>query len=264
MNAYMEDSNHVPMKKKVIILGSKPDAIIPCGDVIYCANASLSLYPEEARKFNEIIVVGINPLFRSMHKNRNMEHEEKDFNIRSWDMLVRYPAKIVIVGDKKSKTTIQELIHNGFSGIIDHMTKPERRKFVGKVSGCYDPIITSDFWSIPLSYKLEYNNSIITTIIKRTFGIKASANCMQRPSTGIFSLVYAIKEHGSSAEYVVSGIGITKRGIYSGRKNKDKNKKHPYSHIFADQKVLKELAKSYRISTTEQSLMHILPAFKGW
>ena len=263
-NIYTENRKHVLMIKKVVILGSKPDAIIPEGDIIYCANASLSLYPKKARKFNDIIVVGINPLFKSMHKNRNMEHEEKDFNIQSWNMLVRYPAKIVIVGDKKTETTIQELMHDGFSGRIDHMTKPERRKLIGKVSGCYDPIITNDFWSIPLSYKLEYNNSIITTITKRTFGIKASANCMLRPSTGIFSLVYAIKEHGSSAEYVVSGIGITNRGVYSGRKNKDKDKKHPFSHIFADQKVLKELAKSHRISTTEQSLMHILPAFKGW
>lgn len=252
------------MKKKVIVLGSKPGTIIPDGDVIYCANASLSLYAEEARKFNEIIVVGINPLFKSMHKNRSMEHEERDFNIRSWDMLVRYPAKIVIVGDKKTKTTIQELIHDGFAGRIDHITQPERRTFIGNVSGCYDPIITSDFWPIPFSYKLEYITSIITTSTKRTFGITASVNGMLRPSTGIFSLVYAIKEHGSSADYVVTGIGITNRGVYSGRKNKDKNKKHPFSHIFADQKVLKELAKRYRISTTEESLMHILPAFKRW
>ena len=250
--------------KKVVILGSKPDAIIPEGDTIYCANASLSLYPSEAQKFNDIIVVGINPLFKSMHKNRTMGHEERDFNIRSWNMLVRCPVKIVIVGDNTTEATIQKLMHDGFTGKIEHLTKPERRALTGEVSGCYDPIITSDFWSLPLSYKIEYNNSIITTITKRTFGLKASANCMLRPSTGIFSLAYAIKKHASSAEYVVSGIGITNRGVYSGRKNKNRDKKHPYSHIFADQKVLKELAKSYRISTTEQSLMHILPAFNGW
>lgn len=250
--------------KRIVIIGSKPEAEIPDGDIAYCSNTSLSLYHEHINKFNRIIVVVIKPVLNYLQNNRQEENPYRDFNLRTWNILSRVPEKIVIISDKDIKNTVTALQENGFKGQIKHETKYDRRQLIGKVSGCHDPIITKDFLTLPANIKIECINSIIKSGLKRIISKKSDVNCVLRPSTGIFSLIYAIHENGLEAEYIISGIGIKKRGSYAEGKNEDKSKQNVFSHIFADQKVLKELAKSYRISTTEESLMHIISEFKRW
>lgn len=250
--------------KRVVIIGSKPDAIIPEGDVAYFANTSLSLYHENIKYFNHIIVIIIKPALNYLQNNRQKENPHRDFNLRTWDILCKVPDKMVIISDKEITKTVKTLENNNYKGQITHLTKYDRRKLIGKVSGCYDPIITKDFRTLPMNIQIECIKSIITSGLKRIISNKSNVHCVLRPSTGIFSLIHAINEYGMTAEYVISGIGLRKRGTYAEGKNEDKNKQNPFSHIFADQKVLEELVKKYSISTTEKELMHILPKFKDW
>lgn len=251
--------------KRVVIIGSKPGADIPEGDIIYCTNTSISLYYECVKKFNNIVVVIVNTALNHIQKNRDDNNNRyRNFNVQTWNMIASVPKKLVIISDKSIEKTINALKSDGYAGKIHHITKYDRRMLTGKISGCYDPIITKDFWGLPKKMKIECIKSIIMTILfKRIINKKADVNCVLRPSTGIHSIVYAINEHGINAEYVISGIGLKKRGVYSDGKNEDKNKQNPFSHIFADQKVLEELVKKYNIFTTEKELMHILPKLKS-
>ena len=250
--------------KRIAIIGSKPDAKIPEGDIAYCANTSLSLYYENIKNFSRIIVVLIKPVLNYLQNNRQQENPYRDFNLRTWDILSKIPDKMVIISDKEITKTVKTLENNNYKGQIKHLTKYDRRKLIGKVSGCYDPIVTKDFLTLPADIQIECIHSIVTSGFKRIVSKKSNVHCVLRPSTGIFSLIYAIHEQGVNAEYVISGIGLRKRGTYAEGKNEDKNKQNPFSHIFADQKVLEELVKKYSISTTEKELMHILPKFKDW
>lgn len=250
--------------KKVVIIGSKPNASIPLGDIIYCTNKSISLYFEKASKFNKIVIVSTSSELNYLIKNRNNENPYAAFNSRTWDIITSYPDKIVITGEKDTEQIYAALNADGYQGKIEILTKSERRLIIGDISGCYDPIITSDFYTLPIKRKLQYINSIIRTSTKRTLRLKANSNCMLRPSTGILSVAYAIQEHGCTAEYVIAGIGLKKRGIYSEGKNEDINKQNPFSHIFADKKVLQELSKRYTLTTTEQELVPIVHKFTNW
>lgn len=250
--------------KKIVIIGSKPDAEIPEGDIAYFTNTSLSLYHEHIKQFNRIIVVIIKPVLNYLQNNRQKENPYRDFNSRTWDILSKVPDKMVIISDKETEKTVKALQDNGYKGKINHLTTYDRRKLIEKVSGCRDPIVTQDFWTLPANIQIKCINSMVKSGFKRIVSKKSDVYCVLRPSTGIFSIVHAIHEIGTEAEYVISGIGLKKRGVYSDGKNEEKSKQNPFSHIFADQKVLKELAQKHNIFTTEHELMHILPKFEGW
>lgn len=251
--------------KRVVIIGSKPDADIPNGDIIYCANTSLSLYSESIKKFDNIVVVILNTALNHLQKNRDDNNQHRDFNVRTWNMITSVPEKLVIISEKSIEKTINALTKGGYTGKIHHITKYDRRMLTGKISGCRDPIITKDFWGLSKNMQIECIKSLIKAVLfKRIISKKADVNCVLRPSTGIHSIIYAISEQGVNAEYVISGIDLKNRGVYSDGKNEEKSKQNPFSHIFADQKALKKLVKKHNIFTIEHELMHIVPKLKGW
>ena len=249
--------------KRIVIIGSKPDADIPHGNMIYCANTSLNLYSEHIKHFKNIVVIAIHPVFKYLQENKDKNNRYRDFNVRTWNMMTSVPEKLVIISNKSIEKTVNALKNDGVAGQIHHITKYDRRMLVGKISGCYDPIITKDFWALPKDMQLQCIKSTIKTGLKRIVSKKADVHCILRPSTGIFSIIYAISEQGANAEYIISGIGLKNRGVYSDGKNEDKNTQNPFSHIFADKKVLTKLIQRYNIYTTEHELMHIVPEFKG-
>jgi hypothetical protein len=65
--------------------------------------------------------------------------------------------------------------------------------------------------------------------------------------------VFAIADYGQDADYVICGIGASKRDEYL-------DGKHIHGrvlpqHVFADVKVLRNLNRHYHLFTTEQELM---------
>lgn len=239
-----------------MIIGSKPDARIPDGDVIYCANSAIGYYAENVGRFQKVISV-LNPDI--IHpKKRAAGSETREFYERQWSTVVNsHPHKMVLLRTTSLAMLTDSLRDAGFEAPVYGLSRVERRMLVGKISGCYDPIITKDFFRLPTKIKTRYIGSLTTTFLKRLIDRSKDCGAYFRPSTGVISLVFAIDEHGENAEYVIAGIGMKNRELY----HDGKNPKHGYlpHHVFADKKILSRLTEQYRIFTTEPELMRIIP-----
>lgn len=250
--------------KRVVCLGGKPAAVIPDGDILYCSNTSIGLYAPRVKHFAAVILVTIKPALDLVLKHQGPDDRYGDFYRLTWQAIVSIPQKIICISSRSITTMRNRLIESGFQGSLEHMTKFDRRTLIARVSGCGDPVLTSEFWGLPQDMQRECLWSVVKVGFRRIFSKKADSHCVLRPSTGVLTLIYAISEHGEKAHYVVAGVGLTKRGEYSQGKNESKEKQNPYAHILADKKVLRALAKRYHVSTTEPELMDILPAFHTW
>ena len=157
-----------------------------------------------------------------------------------------------------------ELVKAGFRSPVEAVSVQVRRALVGKISGCYDPIVTSDFFRLSYELKIRYAGSLARTFLKRLLDRCKTCNPVFRPSTGIISLLMAIDEHGADCEYVVAGIGMKNRSIYIHTERSTAQGASVATlpqHVFADRKILMALSSRYRITTTEPELMEILPPF---
>lgn len=246
-------------KKLVVVLGSKPGAVIPYGDAIYCANAAIGYYAETVCRF-PIVVSVLNP--DVIHpKERKEGASGRDFFTRQFEMIIASRPERVILTRTGSFGLLRDVLADaGFNPQLTAISVEDRRMLVGKLSGCYDPILTHDFFYLPLAKKFRYAGSLTSTFLKRLLNKRKDCGSAFRPSTGILALLFAIADYGADAEYVICGIGIRKRSEYLGANNK--HKRDLPQHVFADSKVLKKLSRRYHLSTTEPEIMHMLPAYQ--
>lgn len=238
--------------KRIVIIGSKPNANIPDGDVIYCANGAIGYYAESVKRFGKVISV-LNPDL--IHpKKRIHESSTKEFYERQWLAIVRsQPDKVILLRNRSLLMLTGALREAGFEAPVLGLSRVERRMLVGKISGCYDPVITKDVFQLPVDKQIRYSGSLCTTFLKRIIDRKKDCGAYFRPSTGVISLIFAIDEYGNDAEYIIAGIGIKNRAQYQDGNNPAQND-IPH-HVYADKHILRRLAERYRLYTTEQELM---------
>lgn len=245
-------------KKRVVIVGSKPGAEIPSGDVIYCANAAIGYYADSVRRFSNVVSV-LNPdlihpkEFRDGVPNRELNERQRDMIFAS------RPDRLILTRTSSLALIREVLDAAGYSAPVTGISVYDRRLLVGRISGCYDPIVTTDFFHLPNDLKIRYAGSLASTLLKRLLDRRKDCGSAFRPSTGILSLVLAINEHGHNAEYVICGVGVNKRVEYLDGNN-ERQRALP-AHVLADLKVLRRLARHYAISTTEPEMLHLLPLF---
>ena len=247
------------MRKRVVIVGSKPNAVIPYGDIVYCVNGSVGLYADRVRTFNNVVLIATHSIVEYFRKNRNADNPHRDINEKTWNMIASLPRNIVLIGNRSIDTSVDALSADGSIASFRQLLKLERRRIVKAVSGCSDPLLTKDLMTIPLQFKWKYFKGLVRTSLIRIVKWDEESFSVFRPSTGVTAIVYAIHENGADAEYVVSGIGMRKRGTYTEGKKQDEGQSDSYAHIFADRKVLENLKRKYRIVTTEPELSDILP-----
>lgn len=247
-------------KKRVVVLGSKPGAVIPEGDAVYCANGAIGYYADRVRRFPKVVSILNTDLIHP--KKRREGAPDRDFYERQWQMILESKPDRMILTRTTSFGLLQEmLLEAGFSSPVSGVSAYDRRMLAGRISGCYDPIVTTDFFWLPVESKLRYAGSLASTFLKRIVNNRKDCGSAFRPSTGVLSLVFAIDEYGHDAEYVVCGIGMQKRTEYLDGKNMKHRDLPP--HVFADRKVLGRLARRYSVFTTEPELMQLLPSFNG-
>ncbi|KUL32784.1 hypothetical protein [Chlorobium limicola] len=242
--------------KRIVIIGSKPNANIPDGDVIYCANGAIGYYAENVKRFGKVISI-LNPDLIHPKKRKNGS-STKEFYERQWLAIVHSrPDKVILLRNNGLLMLTEALRDAGFEAPVLGLSRVERRMLVGRISGSYDPIITKEFFLLPVGKKIRYIGSLCSTYLKRIIDKKKDCGAYFRPSTGVISLIFAIDEYGNDAEYVVAGIGIKNRAQYHDGNNPAQNDL-PH-HVFADKQVLRRLAGRYRLYTTEQELMPYIP-----
>jgi len=246
-------------KTRVVILGAKPGAVIPKGDTIWCANSALVSYAEEVYKFPEVVSV-MNPDL--LHpKERKEGVPDREMNEKYYRLiLASRPNRMILTRTSSLELVKGELNAVAFSAPVTGISIYDRRMLVGRISGCYDPIVTSDFFRLPNKVKIRYAGSLASTFLKRLRNHKKDCGSAFRPSTGVLALVMAINEYGPGAEYVICGIGIHKRLEYlSGTKTKGRLLQ---PHVYADTKVLRKLADRYSLFTTEPELTSLMPPLR--
>jgi len=243
-------------KTRVVILGAKPNADIPEGDAVWCANSAIVFYSDQIHHFQEVVSVQ-NP--DMLHpKNRREGESDREMNEQLYrKLLVSRSNRMILTRTSSLELVKRELDAAGFSAPVSGISIYERRMLVGRISGCYDPIVTSDFFRLPYKVKVRYAGSLGSTFLKRLFDWKKDCGSAFRPSTGVLALVMAIAEYGTGAEYVICGIGVSKRLEYvSGTKTKGRMLQ---PHVYADVKVLRQLRRRYSLFTTEPELASIIP-----
>jgi len=246
-------------KKKVVILGAKPGAVIPEGDSIWCANSALVSYAEQVNRFPEVVSV-LNPDL--IHpKDRREGAPDREMNEQIYRrVLASHPDRMILTRASSLDLLKAELDTAGFSAPVNGVSIYERRMLVGKISGCYDPIVTADFFSLPYKTKIRYAGSLASTFLKRLLDRKKDCGSAFRPSTGVLALVMAIDEYGPDAEYIIAGVGAKKRLEYlTGTKTKGRLLQ---PHVYADIKVLRKLARRYSLFTTEPELTSLIPMLR--
>lgn len=246
--------------KRVVIVGSKPNADIPDGDALYCANGAIGYYAESVKRFRRTVSV-LNPDLIHPKKRRDGA-SRKDFYQRQWEAIVNSrPDKMILTRTTSISLLTGILKEAGFSVPVSGISAYERRMLVGRISGCYDPILTGDFFRLPVDLKVRYAGSLASTYLKRIINKRKDCGSTFRPSTGVLSVVCAIDEYGHDAEYIISGIGVENRGDYCDGKNMRQRDLRP--HVFADIKILRHLARRYSMYTTEPELMKIIVPLEG-
>lgn len=245
-------------KKLVVVLGSKPNADIPLGDAVYCANAAIGYYAEAVSRFTQVVSV-LSP--DSIHpKERREGAPNREMNVRQWEMIIASrPDKMILTRSGYFEFLKEVLTEAGFRLPVEAVAAHERRALVGRLSGCYDPIVSGEFFRLSMRRKIRYAGSLTSTFLKRLFDRRKDCGSVFRPSTGILALVFAIADHGRDADYVICGIGAQKRDEYlDGRHIHGRDLPQ---HVFADVKVLRKLARRYNLFTTEPELEHLVPRY---
>tara|TARA_B100000787_G_C16190757_1_gene297349 strand:+ start:2151 stop:2888 length:738 start_codon:yes stop_codon:yes gene_type:complete len=233
------------MKKKVVILGSKPNAYIPDVDYYYCANSAVGYYKESLKNCQGKIInlVAASEIVKSKRKSNDKE----DWLKNKFKMIVDSDSdEIVLIGNEFFPNA-ESNISNNYLNPFSKLTFNEIERLSKLITGFSWPIITK-YHVIPL--KLESVKNILKYFIdfcKYKTSKKHLSNGLFRPSTGIISLIYAIQIHGVNATYFICGIGIKQRDKYPDGINNtwSPSKSMASFHVYADKIILKKLKKKY-------------------
>jgi len=250
---------------KVLILGSKPGAVIPAFDHAYCANASAGYYQDELIHVGGKIVSVVSAT--EIIESQRIGSKDKDkWLSEKKKMIADFPSsKILLHWIDVYPRAIQSLIDAGCKSKIEALPSSDVKRLEKNLCGVREPIFTYDHLRggsrRALLNVIAYLDQRFRSIFDRCYNVTG----LYRPSTGIVSLLYAISVHGADAEYIVSGIGIKGRGSYpDGSINTWSRKINLDSyHVLVDKKIIEILSAKYNIRTTENGLGSILRMYDG-
>jgi len=244
------------MTKKILILGSRPDAKIVQHDFVYAANAASYYYSDQLTDKKKLIdVVSGDILVRPMLEKYK---SEKDFYLEKLHRIASSHSEAMALAPGQPRA-VHLLRESGYKNPIIPLNHSRRRNIIGLVSGLTDPIVSDHFLSLEKEQRDILLNSMLKVNVRRVKNANAEHNNYFRPSTGVFALCFAIYRHGRNATYTIAGMGLSSRATYPDMaRNLDVERDN--THVFADKKVLEVLASTnYRINTTDPMLKSILP-----
>ena len=245
--------------KTILILGSKPDAVIPPNyDEIFASNASLEFFKKSLSNVNKTLLLSAGEVseenIRALKKQGKGQLAKEKMNLimqSNFDNLI-----VLNKNDSLTFTSESQVFLNKAEKVLD---SHERRKVVYKVTSLLDPIM-------PINYAKKYGliSALGFLYNKTKFLINSyhsrdmDCDSQFRASTGVFALVYAISKYGSNAKYILSGVGITNRLSYSISGDKSRVKASGrVPHVEADLAILKRVLKKYDVCITDAELASV-------
>lgn len=223
---------------KVLILGSKPGAIIHDADYCFGANSAIGYYKNEFHSFRgkKISVVAASEVTNSTRKS----HQKQKWNQNRKELIVSSPSDHIILIGAEYFPDVQETFLGALNVTFNRLTYSEVFEKLNGITGFKTPILTKhhlyplNFDSVKNLYRFSLNfflrrNNLISGLF--------------RPSTGIIALLLAIDKYGSSSEFFLEGIGLANRNIYPDGFNNTwtPSKKIIASHVYVDRLILNNL-----------------------
>lgn len=229
--------------RKILVLGSKPNAIIPDQiDFVYAANCSAHFYNKSIPLSSKLtVVVSAGRLYRN-----NLTKKP-----RFYEIVGSLRGRLVIAGVDKIRD-LQKIMECDIPRVeIKSFTAKRRRDIFYSVlggRGLLTPMLKSCLsQTVSKEFLFKYLYHLIRS---KMFGTDVPGKF--RPSTGLFALAYAVSEHSEESQYIVSGIGFGRRVDYpDGSKGSSESALH---HIIPDMLYLAELSKKIKIYTTDQEI----------
>ena len=234
------------MKRKILILGSKPGAEIVEHDIVYCANSSGYQYKKELSKYNsrKISCVSCSEII-----------ESKRMNLDKIKWLDNKRKNIFSLKDHEFIFIGKEFFPESEKVILDNC---KNTKYTCSFHSLYENFISNElnilFPIIPVSSN-KLRGRIFKMVIKYAINIfkykcgKYLVHSVFRQSTGLNSLIQAIIDNGEQAVYYVSGISFEDRANYQdGTKNTWTPESYVnLNHVLADIRLLNRLCEKYEI-----------------
>jgi len=248
---------HGEHRPGVVVLGSKPDAYVPPGESIYCANASVGCYPDEIARFGEIVnVVSGTEMARRPRPVNQAIYERRYADV----MRAAKVARLILIEAVAHPGVRQQMIDDGYPlEKIEFCTQVEKRALMKRLAGTTEPVLTVDAFRISFKSSLLELYGLIKVGVMLKIGKPMIHSALFRPSTGILTLLFAIRDHGSEADYTLAAIGAGQRGVYRYGvfEREIVTDRTEYLHVLADLRVLRLLGRSYSISTTDPGLAQV-------
>jgi hypothetical protein len=251
--------------KKIVVLGSKPDAQWPEADEIYCANGAIGFYARELSTASNVVNV---VSARILNKSK-MLHEKSGSDFYSSKLSAicdANPSRMILVGSIATPDLAIKmgawLKLNGYESPIEYMDHASRVSAQQQLTGLPYPIPLKTLFQGSLLMAIY---DLLDLTLLRLGLKKGEVNRKYRPSTGIIALLIAIQEHGEGAQYVIAGIGLSQRNIHhvngqqkSIASKQDRTGMEP--HVAADKVVIAALARRYRLQSAESSIDALIKA----
>lgn len=247
--------------KRIVILGSKPNAIIPKCDRIYCSNAAVISNEKAVNQFAERVVVASSAILGAGLVPRTSRHEiyrQKLEAVRDAGMsriiLLESPYSPGMAAQVKAHLQVDERNPD-----ISTVSVTQRIEMVRSIAQTTYPLVDESFVSQDLKVRVHDRMAIWRWYLNWKFGnALRDVSPKYRPSTGILALLQAIKENGSDAKYVLAGIGTKNRNVAKVKTFTATTSDTPAGelpqHVHADLMILEKLVHKYALSSTEAEL----------
>ena len=255
--------------KRIVILGSKPNAIVPRGEKIYCANAAIISNEDPVSRFVDRVAVassavlgaGLNP-----GSDRGDVYKQKLDAVRDGGM-----SRIILLESPFSPDTATQvksyLQTEGRNPDVSEIGVRQRIKMVKSIAQTPYPLVGASFSAQPFSVRLRDRMDIGHWYWQWHFGEgRRDVSPKYRPSTGILALLLAIAENGKKVDYVLAGIGVKDRNIAKVKTFTATIPDTPVGelpqHVHADLMILENLLCDYSLSSTEAELTEAIPGLR--
>lgn len=223
---------------KVLILGSKPGAIIHNADYCIGANSAIGYYKNDFNSFKgeKTSVVAASEVTNSLRKNQ----QKQKWNQNRKDLILNSPSDHIILVGSEYFPDVQNTFLDALNVTFEKLTYQQVFRKLNIITGLNTPILTK-------SHLYPLNSDSIKNLYRFLLDFFLERNNLVsglfRPSTGVIALLLAIDKYGVSSEFFLEGIGLSDRNIYPDGFNNTwtPSKKIIASHVYVDRLILNRL-----------------------
>lgn len=239
---------HTSIRETVLILGSAPDAEIPEADYAYCANASAYYYADRLQSIPSVkCIVGAHIAAAIPESGANEDLKA----LRDRVISVSYSEIIVLdhspwYGEWNLSVAMKDLCKRT-SAAATLLTANDRKELLKGLAGMREPIFSASL--LEEAGNIRNAGRILNLLLFSYFKTAKETSPVLRPSTGLWSALVAMNNHGPDARYIMSGISLSEKagrlahpdGMVPGRID---GLTH---HLHADRAVLDALKRNFLI-----------------